>query len=292
MYGTITDDIMLQDENIYTANEIDFNIIVILDYNNKTYAVVPKKEEGIEKKPVSSSPIEDNKNNKFNIINVTDEQMAINYFNIYKKYIVRDLQELYNNLENDYKEKRFTQFNEFETYIENKKEDLLSTTLTKWQIKNYEDYTQYVCMDDKGRYYIFRETSPMQYTLLLDTYTIDIPEFIEKYDSCNVQERVVLNIEKIKQALNSGDYRYVYSKLADSFKNNKYKTEQEFENYIKGALYNNIDIEYKNFSNEGETYIYDVEIKNLENEEDTIISMQIIMQLKEDRDFVMSFSIK
>ena len=123
-------------------------------------------------------------------------------------------------------------------------------------------------------------------------YTLDIPQLNEKYDEANEKGKCILNIEKVKQALNSGDYKYIYGKLNEQFKNKNYSTLSAFENYMKSNLNKYNKIEYKEFKNEGETYIYNVELTDLLGKTDKTINMQILMQLKDDRDFVMSFSIK
>lgn len=289
-YGRIYD--------ISTLETIDYGYyIVSIDRYKITFMIEPLKNDydnideiALERRV---DVIEENGVNDVRYETVSDLDMALKYFTHYKTNAVNNTEHQYEYLDYEYRDKRFKNLNNYRTYIKQNSEEISSAQMVGYEVdKTNSDYTQFICQDDKGRYYIFKETAPMQYTVLLDTYTIDVPQFIEKYDKCNPQEKVILNIEKTKQALNLDDYTYVYSKLADSFKNNKYKTEQEFEKYIKGVLYNNIEIEYKDFSNEGEIYIYDIEIKNLDNEEDEIINMQIIMQLKEERDFVMSFSIK
>ena len=127
--------------------------------------------------------------------------------------------------------------------------------------------------------------------MFLDKYTIDFPEFIERYEAGSIQEKVVLNIEKIKQALNAKDYTYVYNKLANSFKINNYKTQEEFENFAKENLFDYNEISYHTFANEGETYIYNISMRNRDNAQEQK-EMQIIMRLKENRDFEIAFSIK
>lgn len=269
-----------------------YNIIVILDYNNMTYSVIPKNEKQIEKVTVETSPIVQNKNNKFNKITVTDEQMALNYYNSFTNDIRTDLEELYDKLDPECIDERFTEYEVFENYIKEKKESILTSKMIKWQIIREDDYVQYICADNKDRYYVFYETAPMQYTVMLGTYFKDFPQFIEAYEDANIQERVLLNIDKIKQAINYADYDYIYSKLADSFKNNKFKTKEEFENYMRENLYSEVVIEYKEFKNEADTYIYNIAIKNLNNKQDPEINMEIIMQLKEETDFIFAFSIK
>lgn len=269
---------------------------VYIDDNTLAYSILPINEEtyknAISKKEISNlCEIESNDYNKFSYMQVSNTTQATLIFNNYKQLINEDVEESYNMLDEEYKEKKFRDINEYKNYIKNNS-SLKYATISKFSTTVNSQYTQYTCLDQYGNYYIFQEESVMNYKVLLDNYTIDSTQFIEKYDSTNEKGKCTLNIEKIKQALNSGDYKYVYGKLAESFKNNKYKTQEEFENYMKQAIYNNIIIEYGEFSNEGSTYIYDIKIKDANNAENQIINMQIIMQLKEDRDFVMSFSIK
>lgn len=269
--------------------------IVNIDEKNSTFSVEPvKDEEELENMKIDYTieSINQKGNNIFSDVKSTQEVISEDYFLNYKNIILSDVNLAYSYLDKDYSQKRFKNIDEFKEYVEKHKEIFEKISMQQYGVKYYDNYFQYICMDQFGNYYIFNEKTTMDFNVLLDYYTIEFPEFTEKYDSTNEKGKCVLNIEKIKQALNSGDYRYVYNKLADSFKNNKYKTQQEFENYIKQAIYSNINIEYGDFSNEGTTYIYDTKITDANNAENPVINMQIIMQLKEDRDFVMSFSIK
>ena len=65
-----------------------------------------------------------------------------------------------------------------------------------------------------------------KYSVVLDTYTIDLPEFIEKYNSANEKTKVGLNIQKVFDAINNEDYEYVYNKLDNTFKQTNFKTVQ------------------------------------------------------------------
>ena len=56
----------------------------------------------------------------------------------------------------------------------------------------------------------------MQYKVLLDTYTMILPEFAEQYDNLDNTKKVVMNIEKVIQALNLRDFKYIYNKLDDT----------------------------------------------------------------------------
>lgn len=230
--------------------------------------------------------------NELQYVSVGIEDLMQIYFNDYKTYALTNPKQAYELLNKEYREKRFKDLDEYKLYISNNKEKIASDNLEKYQIAVDDEKTRYICLGKYENYYIFCENSVMDYSIILDTYTIDQPEFIEKYDEANEKGKCILNIEKVKQALNSGDYKYIYGKLNEQFKNKNYSTLSAFENYMKSNLNKYNKIEYKEFKNEGETYIYNVELTDLLGKTDKTINMQILMQLKEDRDFVMSFSIK
>ena len=130
----------------------------------------------------------------------------------------------------------------------------------------------------------------IEYEDIIEKYTIDLPQFLEKYEEGNEQVKVGMNIEKFISAINAKDYRYAYNCLADSFKNNYYQTQESFEDYVKNNFFENNKIEYIQFSKEGNNYVYDIKILNTQGEEEK--QATIIMQLQEGTEFVMSFSIE
>ena len=162
---------------------------------------------------------------------------------------------------------------------------------------------RYVCKDGKDNFYIFNVNKVLDYTVVLDTYTVDLPEFTEKYNKVSAQEKVALNINKVITALNDKDYKYIYNKLADSFKDNYFNNEDELKEYLSNKLYDNNEINFGKFSDEGNgIYTYEIELSEISNENEAAqegkgdnfarIKMNVVMQLKEGTDFVMSFSIE
>ena len=128
----------------------------------------------------------------------------------------------------------------------------------------------------------------MEYTLILDTYTIDLPEFLEKYNNSTDQQKVALNIDKFMQAINAKDYKYAYNCLADSFKNNYFKTQEEFENYAKENFYSSNNVEYNEFDTQGDVYTYSVILTDKETSEQK--NKTFIVKLEEGTEFVLSFN--
>ena len=225
--------------------------------------------------------------NEFKYMSVTIDELLNIYLNKYKNDISKNLERAYNMLDEDYRNKKFGNIEEFRKYVENNKEDILTTKLTSYQTKTDGENTRYICLSEKGNYYIFNETAVMDFSIILDTYTIDLPEFLEKYNVATDQQKVALNIDKFIQAINNKDYKYAYNCLADSYKNNYFKTELEFENYAKENFYENNTVGYKQFDKEGNLYTYLVILTDKSTGEQK--NKTFIMQLGEGTEFVMSF---
>ena len=119
----------------------------------------------------------------------------------------------------------------------------------------------------------------MDYKVIMDTYTIDLPEFIEKYDSTNEQGKVALNIDKFFKAINNKDYRYAYNHLSSGFKDEYFNNLSDFENYINEKFFDNNIIEYKTFEERADNiYVYKIQISTDGSNEK--ISNSIIVKLR------------
>ena len=131
----------------------------------------------------------------------------------------------------------------------------------------------------------------MEYTLLLDTYTVILPEFAEKYNKANDQGKVTLNINNFIQAINDENYNYAYNVLNETFKTNKFSSKSDFETQLKNNLFSNNKVEFVEYKVENGTHIYILNISDANSENSNKISMTVIMQLGRGTDFIMSFSI-
>jgi len=86
-------------------------------------------------------------------------------------------------------------------------------------------------------------------------------------------------------------------------RSNYFNNEEELKEYLSNKLYDNNEINFGKFSDEGNgIYTYQIELSEISNENEAAqegkgdnfarIKMNIVMQLKEGTDFVMSFSIE
>lgn len=283
-------------ENKY-IEEICFK--VILNTDNTTYSIVPI--ENSKNKQLSEinltldnlDEIEANEDNRFVITNVSYSSLLTRYMVYYKNMALNYPDRAYELLDENYRKNRFANLEEFRKYIDIHKEEINNIKLDKYQINNYEDYVQYITLDTNSNYYMFQENGIMQYSLMLDTYTIDLPEFIEKYEKSDGENKVALNVEKIKNALNEYDYKYMYNKLDDTFKQNNYSTYNEFVQYIKGHLFDENEFEHKSIKQQGNVYVATILITDKNQMSSEAVEMNIIMKLNnESTDFSISFNIE
>lgn len=288
---------ILRDKKLNNISK--FKMIVKLDFSNETFSIIPQDyvEEKYSNIEVGenidikiSENIDTNKNNKYLFKAVSDEAYAIDMFNKCKEELLYNPKQIYNDLDEDYKNAKFSNEAEFNKYIANKYNNLKNINADSFQKNKNENYTQYVITDTAGNYYIFRETAPMEYTLILDTYTIDIPEFTEKYKVSNDQEKVILNLNKFMLAINDGDYKYAYSVLADSFKKNNFPNYETFENYAKNNFFKENKFEYSRFGDEAGTY-YTYTVKITNGTANNSITKTFIILLQEGTDFKLSFNV-
>lgn len=290
--------------NVYAVYGIQNNkniyYIISLDYNNFSYNIKQVTEDecnnikdGKENDYIKITNIEINNDNKFELNVMSDVQTSAMYYNIIKNVLNSEPEVLYNLLlDDEYKQKRFSNIEAFNEFVNQNKSKYNNMKLSKYAKYKYDGYVQYVCLDNNGDYFVINNNVDNgEYKVLLDTYTVDQQEFIKKYDSASDNEKAGYDINKFFEAINAKDYKYAYSCLAESFKQNNFTTQNQFENYIKNNFYNKNDVKYSNYRKEGNYYIYTV---NIINSEDTTKSVQkdFIVNLKENRQFEMSFSVE
>lgn len=294
VYGLIEDN--------KTGNYVeDAYYIIRLDNTNYTFDIEPLekgKYNNIDDIGISgeTKAIEENGNNKFKISMVKLETLINRYIANYKKMAMSYQDRAYEYLDKTYRDKRFGSLEEYKKYVQENREKIANIKIDKYQItsENSESNAnkQYVCIDTEGNYYIFKETAVMQYTLMLDTYTVDIPEFLKKYKEVTPQEKVILNMNKFRQAINDKNYKYAYSILADSFKANNFKTQTDFENYIKTNLFENNEFKYEEFGDEANTYYtYRIKITDGSKKSNNEITKTFIILLENGTDFKLSFNV-
>lgn len=283
-----------------TSEKQEFKIIVKMDMSNKTLSLILGKmaEEIFNNNNLgdtlnidTETTIEPNDYNQYDYNNISTEEYITDMFNEYKTYLISYRDEAYARLEQEYSRKKFTNFEEFNEFVAHKIKSIVIANASSVKTTQYGNYTQYIVNDQYGNSYIFRANAVMDYDVILDTYTVEIPELTEQYNNSTEAEKVLMNIQKVFSAINDGDYNFVYNKLDNTFKQNNFPTLESFENYIQSNFYKDNSISYSNYKTSGNLHIYDISIKNADDEGSNTVTKTFIMQLLDGTDFVMSFNV-
>lgn len=236
--------------------------------------------------------IEENESNVYTEVTVNYEYISREHINNYKRIVLAQPELFYNNyLGQEYREKRFGSLENFESYVQKNRQEIVGLTLSQYLVNNYENYVEYVCRDANRNLYIFRESNPMQYELSLDTYTIDSDNFIEEYNSSDERNKIMLNIDRWVQMINARDYRTSYNVLDKTFRENNFGTETDFENYMRQNFPSRYSVEYGEYTEQGQLGIQTIYLTDISNKNNRI-EKTIIMQLQEGTDFIMSFNVE
>lgn len=287
IYGYVADTNYNFIKNIY--------IIINLDLTNMTFSVEPLNGnytdiDDIELLESDLMEISKNDDNNVNYAQSNAEIVAKKYMDYYKKLVLSNPEEAYNHLDEEYRDKRFGSLEELEKYINNNRDFLLSLQPQKYLLNSYDEYSEYVCMDKYNNLYIFSEYGPLDYKILLDTYTITTDKFKTEYDSADEQNKVAMNVDKWVQMLNNRDYKTAYSVLDETFRNNNWGSVDAFEQYMREKFPLYYKVEYTTFRDENSTYIQEIVLSDITGGSDTRATVNVIMQLKDNYEFVMSFS--
>lgn len=278
-------------------NNKSFQTLIKLDKLNNTYSIfledfIKKYNYNKDMKKqdinINTDEIEENSFNSKIKVNTTETNIVSQYFVEYKGKMLNDTKVAYELLNEEYRQKKYGNYENFENYVKNNKEKILNSSIDKYQITEKDGIKKYICIDKKGKYYIFIEKNITDYEVILDTYTTDLPEFLEKYNNNSDEIKSGLNIQKIFDAINDEDYRYVYSKLDETFRKNNFANKEIFINYLETNLKDR-EIKYEKCEKNGEIYICNITLKK---DEQNTTKVTFIMKLLEGTDFVFSLSIK
>ena len=281
-------------QNLEYKNAARVYYIVNVDYSNNTFSIQQLGEKeyyNYNKQNDAEKSIKNNGNNVFYNSNIDVQKISVEYLNLYKFLTLADPQITYNMMSEEYRNKRFGTLDNYKKYVKDNYEDFVSIYANKYLSNNTDKAIQYVIQDQYENLYIFDVKSTMDYTIKLDTYTLDEEKFKTTYNSSDEAQRVQMNIGKFFDMINRQDFRTSYNCLDETFRKNNVKSEKEFENFINNNLFKYNNYSVKELKSVGSnTYACRLFISDKTTEGGGNIEMTVIIKLLEGTDFVMSFS--
>lgn len=108
--------------------------------------------------------------NEYVSVNISDKDMADIYFNDYISTVYTDIEKSYMLLNEEYRNKKFNNLEEYKNFINN----LSVGKIEKYYTQGKNNSKIYAIYDSNNNFYAFETKGVMQYSVYLDDYTIDI----------------------------------------------------------------------------------------------------------------------
>ena len=273
----------------------EIKVMLRLDSKNKTFKIIlGELVESYYNKLTNGEQIEiqeiaDEIYNTYSYEHITENDYINDLFNHYKKTMRINKEYTYNLLDEEYKTLCFEDQGAYLSYLDENYSKIVSARIEEYLKEEKEDYTEYIFKDKKGNYYIFKEKGPFNYTVIPDNYVIPTEDFAGQYKILTNNEKAVLNIEKFFMGINDKNYAYSYSVLAESFKNAKYSTKNDFINYVKGTLFEKNEINYLEYEEQNGLYIYKIKILDANGNSTDEKFFNMIVKLNSGTNFEISF---
>lgn len=298
VYGiTYSDDYKTYETNFFEVNLDQYNLTFKLiphgkvsmeEYKNYVQEILKNDNGG--KVEVSASKITEIKSNEYNAFKIKNYNELINstienYLNYYYYLQQTDKQSAYDLLNKEYREARFGDVNNYYQYLQNN---------NSREISYMKEYTEgstnkFIAVNKFGDYYIFIETAPMKFSIMLDSYTIPLTETTTKYNSATNEQKACMCLEQVKEMLNNKDYKTIYNHLNSTYKNNNFETQDKFTSYMKEKFYDINNFKYESYQVSNNSYIINVKVSD-DTDESKNFTMSFVVKLADSIDkFEMSF---
>lgn len=287
------------ESNTTTQNTV---ILVKIDKKNSTFSIYPYEylqtlnylslgQDDVIKIDNLDEITENNSNiYEFNV-DLEDDQVSITEFYRRFKFDVQfDVEGLYSKINEEYKNLKFPTLEDFIQYINKNKEDILSNRIIKYEVNKYDDYRDYVVICKEEKPYIFSATNIMNYTILLDKYTVLTKKYADTYEQAFTGSQTKYCISRVIQAINDKNYEFVYQRLNPIQKNNYYRNIEDFKEFIVNNFYevNNFEVDENYLEVSDKVYQYQVKVTDATGNEFTYKSFTMAVTVREDTDFYIS----
>ena len=220
-------------------------------------------------------------------VNATDDVIVKKILDDYINLEVNYPETAYKMLDKSYRMLRFTDYADYLNYVRNNLSKFQNIEIVSYS--NNTNKTEFIIRDNFGNVYDVKLTGLMNYTIILDDYTIIDASY---YNTLSDEEKVKFNVNKIIKMINTCDYTNLYYRLNDTFKANNFSLQSEFENYLKMNYYSYNIVDNINLSvDESGVYICLVLLKNESKLSANTVTKTIIMKLDNETNFEFSFGV-
>ena len=279
--GTVRDDIM--DE---IADQNKFYIKVNIDSKFKIFSIEEISKEQFVEEQITQSKLVDSivkeNCNTFEQKIVSDKEMARTYLIKYKNMLLNNVEEAYSLLDKEYANSMFTTLEDFQRYVNENYNSILEISLNKYSVIS----GKYTCIDKNDNYYIFKENGVMNFSVLLDEYTVlNALEYSKKTN----EEKAEYNVQRFINFINFKNYDGAYNLLNEQFRNNNFATIEQFREYFENNFFARNKIDNITVETIDDLYTVSVDITDLDYNSDNKVSKTFIIKLQ-DKTCELSFN--
>ena len=145
---------------------------------------------------------------------------------------------VYQKLDKEYSKLRFNNEKAFKQYMQNNIGKIKAMNIIKYTKDTYNGKVRYVLINDYyDSFALITEKDNVDYSIMLDNYTINSSEEIDKYKKASNKNKVYTNIQNFIYMINNKDYESAYKVLDEDFKDVNNLTMQNFKEYITNKLF-------------------------------------------------------
>ncbi len=268
----------------HDSSAYDIEKLSINDYENIILNEIPQKY-------IEDIAVNKNDNNSINYTSLSNDQISKYYMEMINDLLINYPEVIYERLAEDYKEKKFKTYEEFQTYCINRTEFIKEKEYMTYSSGSINGKKVYKTKDANQKIYIIEESETDEFSIYLDDYTIDTDEFKRLYSEAKDELKASTNAEKFIKMLNNQDYNAIYNLLNNNYKNSNFPTEDSFREYLVREFYKTNIIRSSQVEEEGNYYIVTIDI--CEDARASALSQKknIIIALGEETDFEMSIAL-
>ena len=114
---------------------------------------------------------------------------------------------------------------------------------------------------------------------------------LEKLKSMNERDRMEYYFSEFISYIKSEDYSKAYELLYPEFKENYFKTQEEFRDYVRKIYPKSIAFSYNDIQRQGYVYVLIIDVIDPTQKSDAKKSQRIVIQENDFNDFVLSFQV-
>lgn len=277
------------------SNEQDIYYTIALDKKNKTFSVLKITDKYSEEElgKISTYNIHEIKNeeiNEYTDIIIYNEDIIKKYFDEYLKNVLYKTETAYEMVDTEYRNKKFKDIGSFKEYVDNNRNNLMNTILVKYSKEQFDDYTKYTVIDNYNNSYIIKENSVMNFTIMLDNYTIETDEFDYEYENASDEKKIATNVDKIFKMINNKEYKNIYDNyINDEFKNNYFSNYNDFNKFMKEKFFDYNYLGRTSLNKQNGYYIANINYKDGLSSAAEERNIDIIFKINQNTDFEISF---